>query len=212
MMLYSICGKRIMKKKFLDGSINRIKKKYPDYDEEKLEVIAYGLEALYITITKTVVIFSIALILGIVKDVFLILMFYNIIRTTAFGMHAKKSSHCYILSIVLFIGMGLIVKYMDINLYVKLIIAAFSFITLIMYAPADTYKRPLLNKRKRKIYKMITIVNSLIYISLIIIFREYSISDYLLMGILDASLMIHPLTYRVFQLPYNNYKNYEITA
>lgn len=201
-----------MKEKLLDGLINRVKKKYPDYDDDKLEIIAYGLDALYITISKTVVIFTISLILGVIKEVLLILLFYNIIRTTAFGMHAKKSSHCYIISIVLFIGMGLICKYVDINLYVKLILAAVSFITLLIYAPADTYKRPLINKRKRKIYKTLTIINSLVYIFLIIIFRDKSISDYLLMGILDASLMIHPLTYRMFQLPYNNYKNYEVTA
>ena len=201
-----------MKKKLLDISINRIKKKYPDYDEEKLEIITYGLESLYITITKTIVIFSIALILGIVKEVFLILLFYNIIRTTAFGMHAKKSSHCYIISIIMFIGMGFICRYIGINFYVKLLLVAFSYITMILYAPADTYKRPLINVKKRKIYKIITILNSLIYISLIVIFRDKSISNYLMLGLLDASLMIHPLTYRMFQLPYNNYKKYGITA
>ena len=201
-----------MKEKLLDISINRIKNKYPNYDDEKLEVIAYGLEALYITITKTIVIFSIAIILKIIKEVFLILLFYNILRTTAFGMHAKKSSHCYIISIVMFIGMGLICKYVEINLYVKLVLIVFSYITMILYAPADTYKRPLLNAKKRKIYKIITIINSLIYISLIIIFRNNSISNYLMLGFLDASLMIHPLTYRMFQLPYNNYKKYGVTA
>lgn len=200
-----------MKKKFLDNSMSRISKKYPEYDEEKLEVIAYGLEALYITITKTIVIFSIAFILGVLKEVFLISLFYNVIRTTAFGMHAKKSSHCYIISSVLFIGMGLLCKYVDFNLYVKLIIAALAFVTLVLYAPADTYKRPLINAKKRKIYKIITIINSLIYIILIIILRDNLISNYLVMGLLDASLMIHPLTYRMFQLPYNNYKKYEAT-
>lgn len=201
-----------MKKKLLDSLINRIKKKYPNYDDDKLEIIAYGLESLYIIITKTIVIFSIALLLGIIREVFFVLIFYNIIRTTAFGMHAKKSSHCYIISIVLFIVMGVICKYIDINLYVKLILAMLSFITLVVYAPADTYKRPLLNAKKRKVYKIITIINSLIYIVLIFIFREHSISDYLVLGILDASLMIHPLIYRMFQLPYNNYKKYEATA
>lgn len=197
-----------MKKKFLDNSINRIRKKYPEYDEEKLEIIAYGLEALYIMITKTIVIFSIALILGIIKEVLLILVSYNILRTTAFGMHAKKSSHCYIISSVLFIGMGLICKYVDINMYVKLLIAGLSFITLVIYAPADTYKRPLLNEKKRKNYKIITIINGLIYLILIIVLKNNEISNYLVMGILDASLMIHPLIYRMFQLPYNNYKKY----
>ena len=64
-----------MKKKFLDGSMNRIKKKYPEYDEEKLEIIEYGLEAIYITITKTIVIFLIAFILGVVKEVLFVLLF-----------------------------------------------------------------------------------------------------------------------------------------
>ena len=200
-----------MKKKFLEFSIKRIKKKYPEYDDDKLEVIEYGLEALYITITKTIVMFSIALLLGIVKEVFLVILFYNIIRTTAFGMHAKKSSHCYIISGVLFVGMGLICKYVPISIYVKYIISMLSLITIIIYAPADTYKRPLLNEKKRKRFKLLTIINSLIYIILIIILKDHSISNYLVVGLLDASLMIHPLIYRMFQLPYNNYKNYEAT-
>ena len=200
-----------MKEKFLKSSINKIRKKYPEYDEDKLEIITYGLEALYITITKTFVIFSIALTLGIIKEVLLILLFYNIMRTTAFGMHAKKSSHCYLLSIILFIGTGLLCKYISINLFTKLIISVLSFITLVIYAPADTYKRPLLNKRKRKIYKFITIMNGAIYMILIIVLKNNSISNYLMVGLLNSSLMIHPLIYRMFQLPYNNYKEYETT-
>ena len=107
--------------------------------------------------------------------------------------------------------MALICKYIDINIYVKSIISIVSFITLVIYAPADTYKRPLLNEKKRRNYKIITIMNSLIYVILIIVLRNNEISNYLFMGILDASLMIHPITYRVFQLPYNNYKQYGTT-
>ena len=201
-----------MKEKFLNGSIERIKKKYPEYDEEKIEIIAYGLEALYITITKTIIIFGVALILGILKETLLIMLSYNIIRTTAFGMHAKKSWHCYVISGTLFIGMAILCKYVDISFYVKLIIYAFSVVTIFLYAPADTYKRPLLNAKKRKIYKIITMFSSLIYLLLIVVFKDNVISNYLVLGILDASLMIHPLTYRMFQLPYNNYKTYEASS
>ena len=200
-----------MRKKFLDSSINRIRKKHPEYDEEQLEVIAYGLETVYITLTKTLVIFGVAAILGILKETIFILIFYNIIRTTAFGMHAKESWHCYVISGVLFIGMALLSKYVDINFYVKLIIYTISVITIFFYAPADTYKRPLLNKKKRKIYKIITMFSSLVYLILIVVFKDNVISNYLVLGLLDASLMIHPLTYRVFQLPYDNYKKYIAT-
>ena len=154
-----------MREKFLEKSINSIRIKFPDYSEEKIEEISYGLEALYITFTKTLVIFSIAFLLGIIKDVLFILLSYNIVRTTAFGMHAKKSWHCYIISGVLFIGTALLCKYVNINIYIKYVISIISFITLVIYAPADTYKRPLVNKFKRKRYKIITIIIGLIYFS-----------------------------------------------
>lgn len=209
-MIYSYCGKD-MKKIFLNNSMKRIKKKNPEFSKEKLEEIEYGLEALYLTFSKMFVIFGIAAILRIFKDVILLLVFYNILRTTAFGMHAKKSSHCYIISILFFIGGGLICKYISIPFYAKFAIGVISFLCMLKYAPADTYKRPLLNKRKRKIYKIITIINSYIFLLFIVIFRDYNISNYLVLGLLDATLMIHPLVYRVFHLPYNNYKNYDIS-
>lgn len=197
-----------MKQKFLDSSIKSIKKKYPEYSDEKLEEIAYGLEAIYLTLTKVVVIFGIAYFLEILKETFILMIFYNIVRTTAFGMHAKKSIHCYIISSILFIGGGLICKYVNINFYIKIIISLITIICIIKYAPADTYKRPLINEKKRRIYKICSIIISLIYLLFIVIFKDNALSSYLLVGILDATLMIHPLTYRMFQLPYNNYKNY----
>ena len=84
-----------------------------------------------------------------------------------------------------------------------------SLLVLIRYAPADTSKRPLINKKKRNLYKLITIINSCIYILLLIVLKNNIISNYIVVGLLEASLMIHPFTYRMFQLPYNNYKNYQ---
>lgn len=200
-----------MRQEILDKAIYSIRKKYPDYNDEKLEEISYGLEALYITFTKTVVIFGVAYILGIIKNVIGILLSYNLIRTTAFGMHAKKSWHCYIISGVLFIVTAAVCKYFDISVYIKYIISVIAFITIVIYAPADTYKRPLINKYKRRNYKIITIILSSMYLIFIILLKNSIISSYLCFGLLDASLMIHPLVYRMFQLPYNNYKNYDVT-
>ena len=197
-----------MKKIFLEKTMKSIKNKYPSYDDDKLEVIAYGLESLYIMITKMIVISLIALLTDVFKEMLLIMVLYNVIRTTAFGMHAKESWQCYVISITLFIGGALLFKYVDVSFYVKAGIGAISYIFLVIYAPADTYKRPLVNAKKRKIYKIITIITSSIYLILIIIFRDSNFSTAISMGLLDAMLMIHPLTYRVFHLPYNNYKTY----
>ena len=200
-----------MREKILSTAMINIKNKYPEYNDNKLEEISYGLEALYITFTKTIVIFGISLVLNIFKEVLCILLCYNIIRTTAFGMHAKKSWHCYLISISVFVGGALLCKYVDINIYIKIVLSLIAFVCMILYAPADTYKRPLINAKKRKIYKIFSIIISFIYVIIIFTFEDKIISDYLFMGLLAATMMIHPFTYRVFQLPYDNYKTYDVS-
>lgn len=197
-----------MKDKILNKCMNSVREKYPNYSQDKLDEIEYGLEAIYLTFTKVIVIFSIAYILGVLKELVIVLLFYNLLRTTAFGMHAKKSWHCYLISISVFVGGAMLCKYININVYVKLVLSSISFICMILYAPADTYKRPLINSKKRKIYKISSTFISLVYIIFIFIFKDNVISNYLFMGLLAASMMIHPVTYRMFQLPYNNYKTY----
>ena len=91
---------RDKKKKFLNSSIRAIKKYYPEYDEEKLEIIEYGLESLYLSITKLIIIFGLSYYLGILLEVFLLSLSYNLIRFTALGMHASKSIHCLIISLI----------------------------------------------------------------------------------------------------------------
>ena len=200
-----------MKERFLKKSLEIIKNKDSSIDEEKLEEIAYGLEGLYLTFTKMLVILAVGFVLGIVKDILLLMIFYNIIRTTAFGMHAKKSIHCLIISSLFFIGGALLCKYVVIAPYVKISVAVVSLLLLIKYAPADTHKRPLINAKRRKIYKFLSVISGTVYLILIILFRNLSITNYICVGLLEAILMIHPLVYRMFQLPYSNYKNYVAT-
>ena len=129
----------------------------------------------------------------------LLLVTYNIIRTFAFGIHATKSIYCLITSLILFIGGVYVVKYMSLNIYVKAIISIILLICIYKYAPADTYKRPLINERKRKKYKVISTILGIAYVILIIIFNNYIISNYLLIGMLETVIMIHPIVYKIFK-------------
>lgn len=192
--------------------MNLVKKNNPTYHEEKLEEIRYGLESIYLTYTKIFVIFVLAYFLGIIKETFLLLLTYNIIRTFAFGIHATKSIYCLITSLMLFIGGVYIVKYMSLNIYVKTIISFMLLICIYKYAPADTYKRPLINERKRKKYKVISTILGIAYVILIIILNNNIISNYLLIGMLESVIMIHPLIYKIFNLPFDNYKKYKLNT
>ena len=198
-----------MKKKFLTFSINKIKEK-GKYSDEKLEEIEYGLETIYLTVTKLIIIFGVAFILGIVKETIVLLICYNLIRSSAYGLHASKSIYCLISSLLLFIGGVYVAMYLSsVPLYIKIVLGLLSIIMIIKYAPADTVKRPLINAKKRKRFKIISITKSIIYLLLIIYFDKMQLSGFLLVGLVEAIIMIHPLVYKIFNLPYNNYKNYD---
>ena len=196
-----------MKRKFIDSSIELIKKNGIN-DEEQLEIIAYGLEGVYLTITKMIILFLLAYALGIVKEFVMILITFNIIRTQAFGIHASKSLYCLISSTITFIGGALLCKYMVIPFYISIIIAIICDICLLLYAPADTHKRPLVNAKKRKRFKMLSFFLGVIYTILLIIFKNSFICNYLLVGMINSVIMILPITYKIFNMPYNNYKTY----
>lgn len=197
-----------MKKSFLKFAENTIRKKNPAISKDEIDIIKYGLESIYLTITKLIIILVVSLILGITKEFLLLLIFYNIIRSTAFGMHASKSSSCLISSFTFLIGGVYLCKFLEISLITKTIICLICIICIFKYAPADTHKRPLINKRKRQIYKIISLMSATIFSILIVVFNESDISNYLLLGMIIAVIMILPISYKIFKMPYANYKNY----
>ena len=196
-----------MKKKFLNSSIGMIRKS-GHYTDEQIEIIAYGLEGVYLTFTKLVVLFGIAYVLNIVKDFVFLLISFNIIRSQAFGIHATKSIYCLISSSILFIGGSLICKYVTFPFWFCISCAIICDVFLLLYAPADTEKRPIINKKKRTRFKFLSFLFGVIYTLIIILFRDNSISNYLIIGMIFSVLLILPITYKIFRLPYNNYKKY----
>lgn len=184
-------------------------KRNKNYSQDELDIIAYGLEGVYLTITKAIIIFGIAIYLNIFKEVIFLLISYNIIRSQAFGLHASKSIYCLISSLLIFIGGAYLCNLLILPLWAMIIISGICNVCLFLYSPADTYKRPIVNVKKRKRFKLLSSFLGIIYTILIIIFHDNVIANYLLVGMLASVLMILPITYKVFNLPYNNYKNYE---
>ena len=201
-----------MKKVFLNTCLKLITKNDPSINKEKLDEIRYGLEGLYLTITKTIVIFTITLLLGIFSEMLIMLFVFNILRTTGFGIHAKKSWQCWISSLTIFVILPYIAKTIIMPFFVKIILGIISIIAMILYAPADTVKRPLINKKKRLIWKALSVFNCLTLITISFYIKDNTISNLLLFGILIEVVLINPITYMVFKMPYNNYKTYGLNS
>ena len=196
-----------MKKFVLDKCMNIIKKNM-QYDDTKLEEIRYGLEGIYLTITKVIIISIIALILGIFKEYLIFLIIYSIMRATSFGIHASKSWICLITSTISFIGFPLLSIYTTLTEKMKIIIGAISIIGICLFSPADTVKRPIVNKTRRKIYKILSTIIATIYIILSIVIKDNFISNCFIYSTILQNILISPLTYKIFKMPYNNYKEY----
>lgn len=198
-----------MKELVVNGIMNNITKYY-DYDNTKISEIKYGIESLYLTITKTIIIFIISFILNITKELMLLFVFYSLIRLTGFGVHAKKSWHCWVTSLITFILIPLLIKYVTLNK--EFLIISYTIFTLLLleYAPADTEKRPLINKKRRIIYKVLTILLVISYLIYSLIQKDnITIINTLYFSILLETLLVLPCTYKLFGVKYNNYKNYK---
>ena len=200
----------MIKKFIISNSMKTIKSYYPDYDEEQLEKIQYGLESIYLSVTKIVVILLLSIILGIFKETIIVLLLFNLLRTTGFGIHASKSWICWLTSVPTFIGVPLICKYLLLPEILLIIIAIISLINFILFAPADTIKRPLIRKNKRIMYKVLTILIGVIYTVLIIFYENSFIQSALSISMLIEAILICPLTYKIFNMSYNNYKNFKL--
>lgn len=199
-----------MKNIIISRCMNSIRSYNPNYTQKEIDTIKYGLEGLYLTVTKLIIVLLSALILGIFKEVIYLVLAFNVIRLFSFGVHAKKSSHCLIASLLFFTLFPLICKYIIIPVKYKEILAIPLIILIGIFSPADTEKRPLKNKKKRLIYKLLSIINATIFMILSIIIKDNVISNIFMFAIIIQIIIILPLTYKIFGVSYNNYKKYEV--
>ncbi len=196
-----------MKEVIVKGIMQNISKNY-NYDEIKLKEIRYGIETIYLTITKLIILIIISLLIGTFKELLFFILFYSIIRSVGFGLHAKKAWHCWVLSLTLFTLIPFLIKVLIIKRIVINIIFLICSILFILYAPADTEKRPLIHKNKRTAFKIGTLIITLIYF-ILTFYINNEMCNSIIFAIIMQSIMILPISYKLLGLKYDNYKSYK---
>ena len=176
--------------------------------ETQKEELKFGFSSIYITYTKLIVITLVAIILGLFKEYLFFLLAYNLIRTFSFGLHATKSWMCWISSTIIFLMIPYICRILVIPQIVKIIVGSLLIIQFAINSPADTKKRPIVSQKRRIFFKYVSTLLCFIYILISIITKDNLISNILFFTTLVQSIIINPYTYKLFKMPYNNYKNY----
>lgn len=195
-----------MKDFILNNSMNFIIKN-KQYSKTDLEKMRYGLASIYLLISKFIIISTLAYFLNLFQELIIFLIIYNLIRMPSFGLHASKSWICLITSTIVFILVPYLCIIIEINTYIKVIIASICTFLLFKNSPADTKKRPIVSQKRRRNYKIITTIIALIYTLLVIVIDNNFISNGLAFALIIQAFITAPLVYKIFNLPYNNYKN-----
>ena len=136
-MIEKICNKLTLK----------IRKKMPEVNEERAEVINYGLQLIIGEIPKTFVLLIVAYLCGVLKLSIIALLAIMPYRATSGGVHLKTHIGCIIGTSLFYVGSSLLSKYIVLEpLYIKYILIAitwiFSMVMIRLYAPADTENVP----------------------------------------------------------------------
>lgn len=193
--------------KICDKLIKRIRAKMPEVDDERAEVIKYGLELIMGELPKMFLLFIIAWLLGIFKYAlisFAIILPYKLVSG---GVHLKTHIGCILGTSLLYCGNVFISKYINITdiknqIIFSAIILTFAIIMISLYAPADTENVPILRKKERTKKKIISyiIVTAMIIISFFV--KDRVISNMFRVGVLLQSIMISKLTYNIFKVKF----------
>lgn len=124
------------------------------HDQE--EVIAYGAFALIQTLLSIFAIAAFGLLLGVFAESMIISFAAAILRKFSGGVHATKPLNCAVIGMIIFCVLGLLVKYLMINIEFVYLIGlmalefAFVFYVMIKYSPVGSANKPLKNLDKRK--------------------------------------------------------------
>ena len=185
---------------------NKIRKEMPEIDDEKAEVINYGLQNIVGEIPKIFLLFIISYILGMFKEVlfmFIVLLPY---RGASGGFHLKTHLGCILGTTVFYCGTVFLSQHIMLDDITKYILIGISWIfgmfMIKLYAPADTENVPILSKKDRKNKQIIAYITYSIGLIAALLIQNNVISNILLFGNLLQTLTITKLAYRLTKNKY----------
>lgn len=186
---------------------DKMRAEMPEIDDERAEVIQYGLENLIGELPKTFLLFVTAAVFQVLD--LTIISFLSILAYRAFsgGFHAKTHLACILLTHTLYIGNVLLSKLIVfeqnwIKYSIVLAVWLFSMLMISWYAPADTENVPILRKKDRKQKKILSYITMTLTLVVALIIQDRVISNIIWMGVLLQTCCITRLAYKIMKNRY----------
>lgn len=199
-----------MIEKLCNKLTKKIQNKMPEIDDERAEVINYGLQLVVGEVPKTFALLAIAYAFGVLKLSILALLFIMPYRTFSGGVHLKTHVGCIMATSLFYVGNALLSKNIIIeSIYIKYILISaiwiFSMIMIKLYAPADTEAVPILRKKDRDLKRKLSYITMTLTLVISMFIKNPIISNLLIIGTLIQTITITRFVYKIT----NNKYGYE---
>ena len=190
----------------------RIRNKMPEIDEERAEVINYGLQLVIGEVPKTFIMIAIAYLCGVLELSILALLFIIPYKTFSGGVHLKTHIGCIIATSLFYTGNAVLSKSIIIQpVYLKYILIIlvwiFSLFMIKLYAPADTEAVPILRKKDRDLKRKMSYITMTLTLIVASFITNYTISNLLIFGTLLQTISITRFIYKITDNKYG-YEEY----
>jgi Membrane protein putatively involved in post-translational modification of the autoinducing quorum-sensing peptide len=182
-------------------------KKQLNETNDKRRIYYYSFQIILGGLIKAVFLISLAILTGSFTETFSLIAFYAGFRTLAGGYHMDDFLNCMLVSLAMFIGLGLIVKYAYFYwtpaalLIFSCSVFAVALFTAIKYAPAETSFKPMNNLKRNIFLKRASIVYLIAWqvLSFFLCYKNLKLLMFAgCLGILLESFSISPAGYKFF--------------
>ena len=186
--------------KFCDYLVNKIRKQMPEVDDEKAEVIFYGIQLIVGEIPKIFLMFILGFLLGLWWQTLLAFILLLPYKTASGGFHLKTHLGCFICTNLVYCGNAFISTIWnfpnEISKYITILaIWIFGIIMVSIYAPADTENLPILTKKERKTKKILSYIFLSINMVVALFIPNTIIANLIIIGTAVQTISITRIAY-----------------
>lgn len=178
----------------------KIRNQMPEIDDEKAEIIFFGVQLIVGEIPKFFLMFGLGIVLGLWWQTLLAFFLLLPYKVCSGGFHLKTHLGCILSTNIIYCGNAYISTIWNfpneiLKYIIILLVFTFGVIMVNIYAPADTENVPILSQKERKKKKNLSIVFLIINIAVASIIKNNIISNILVLGTLVQTISITRIAY-----------------
>lgn len=198
--------------KFCSYLTSKIRKQMPEIDDERAEVILYGIQLIVGEIPKMLFMFVLGILLGLWWQTLLAFFLILPYKVCSGGFHLKTHLGCFLCTNIVYCGNAFLSTIWsfpnDISKYITIGATwIFGMMMISLYAPADTENLPILTKKERRTKKILSYIFLTVNIIVAIIIPNKIIANIIIIGTIIQTISITRIAYIITKNKYG-YEEY----